>query len=121
MKDIGIGALQEEVKEWQYKTFGRVVPSYLALIKLYEEAGELARHYIRRVERRVGAKTEDAEAGIRDAVADVQITLMVFCVREGLDLSQITQEVWAEVQHRAYKVGSSYPDAPATNAPETVA
>jgi len=121
MKDIGIGALQEEVKEWQYKTFGQVVPSYLALIKLYEESGELAHHYIRRIERRVGAKPEDAEAGIRDAVADVLITLMGFCVREGVDLSQITQEVWAEVQYRAYKVGLSYPDAPATDAPEAAA
>jgi len=73
--------LQEHIKNWDESHFPSV-PSQLALIKIMEELGELASHYVDRTEERVDKPKIDHQTGIEDAVADVLISLSVFCVRE---------------------------------------
>ena len=72
-----------------------------------EELGELASHYIHRIEQRVGKEITNPEDGIKDAVADVVISLTVFCVREGIDLSKMVELVWAEVSKRQFMLDRS--------------
>lgn len=93
--------LQDNIASWEKKNFPDA-PSYLSLIKIMEELGELAAHYIGRIEERVGKPPEDHKAGMDDAVADIVISLSVFCVREGIDLDSMVQNVWAEVSKRVF-------------------
>ncbi len=96
-----IKRLQMEIERWEEDRFPDA-PSYLALIKVMEELGELASHYIHRIERRVGKEVANPEDGIKDSVADIVISLTVFCVREGIDLNKMVDEVWIEVSQRQF-------------------
>ncbi len=93
--------LQSEIASWSTENFPRA-PNHLALIKIQEELGELASHFIGRLEHRVGKVRTDHQVGIEDAVADVLIALTVFCVRENLDLDLLTQKAWVEVSKRKF-------------------
>lgn len=93
--------LQEAIHNWNGERFPNA-PSYLALIKVAEELGELAGHYIGRIEQRVGKPEANHNRGIKDAVGDVVISLCVFCEREGLDLEAIVETTWAEVSQRIF-------------------
>lgn len=73
-----ISDLQTMVKNWEKSRFPDA-PSVLSLVKIQEELGELSAHFIKRLEQRVGAKVEDHQAGVEDAVADILISLCVFC------------------------------------------
>jgi len=64
--------------------------------------GELQGHYIKRLERRVGVTQTDHQAGVEDSVADILISLCVFCAREHLDLDTLTRKVWREVSKRTF-------------------
>lgn len=93
--------LQQKIGQWQQKNFGDA-PSYLALIKVMEELGELASHYIGRIEHRVGKPLVDHQAEIEDAAADVVISLCVFCYRDGIDLNSMVEIVWELVSKRKF-------------------
>jgi hypothetical protein len=101
--DMDIATLQQKVKKWNDGNFPEK-PSYFALIKVMEELGELAGHYIGRTEHRIGKKVVDHQAGIEDGVADVVIALCVFCVRERIDLSTMVERAWGEVSQRTFIV-----------------
>lgn len=103
---MNLAELQERVREWNAKNFPGDRPSHLALIKVMEELGELAGHYIGRLEHRDGKKLVDHRAGIEDGVADVVIALCVFCVREKIDLSTMVDQTWDEVSKRTFTVKS---------------
>ena len=79
-----IETLQKKIRNWNSEGFPKA-PSYLALIKVMEELGELASHYIGRIESRVGKPPSDHQKGIEDSVADIVISLCVFCERENID------------------------------------
>jgi hypothetical protein len=98
---MDLKTLQEKIRNWNGEKFP-TAPSYLALIKFYEEAGELARHYVGRVEHRVGKTEVDHQAGIEDAVGDIVIALTVFCERERIDLATMVEIVWSEVSKRTF-------------------
>lgn len=98
-----ISELQKEVVDWNTRNFP-IEPSYLALLKAMEELGELAGHYVRRREQRIGEKQTDHQAGVEDGVADVIIALSVFCHREKIDLAATVNRVWGEVSKRKYIV-----------------
>jgi NTP pyrophosphatase (non-canonical NTP hydrolase) len=101
---VNINKLQMETEVWADVQFGKDAPSYLSLIKLQEELGELASHYIGRLERREGKISTKDSAGIVDGVADILITLCVFCNREGIDLQESVIETWGRVSKRKYEV-----------------
>ncbi len=100
---MDIKVLQDKIENWSTSRFPSA-PSYLALIKVMEELGELAGHFIGRLEQRVGKAPVDHQAGVEDSVADVLIALSVFCVREKLDLSRLTDQVWNEVSQRTFVI-----------------
>jgi NTP pyrophosphatase (non-canonical NTP hydrolase) len=98
---LDIKYLQTLVGEWSQGNFGDA-PSHLALIKVQEELGELAQHFIGRIEHRIGSKRVDHQEGLQDSVADIVIALCVFCYREGIDLNEEIEKVWAEVSERTF-------------------
>lgn len=102
-----IDGLQEKVRVWAFRNFGKDAPSHLSAIKIMEELGELAGHYIRRLEHRAGDDL-DHEAGIRDSVGDIVIALTVFCVRENIDLLEAVETAWGEVSQRNYDLRGNY-------------
>lgn len=104
--------LQAEVAQWTTKNFGAEAPSYLALIKVQEELGELAGAYMGRMERRVGKSYTDQQEKVRHEVADIVIALTVFCVREKLPLEHVVEEVWCEVRQRTFNQPAQPPATP---------
>lgn len=98
---MDLKTLQEKIRNWNGEKFP-TAPSYLALIKVFEEAGELAGHYIGRIEQRVGKEPIDHQAGLEDSVADIVISLCVFCEREHIDLAGMVKKTWDEVSKRIF-------------------
>lgn len=98
---MDIKSFQERVREFTRSRFPNA-PSHLALIKVQEEVGELAAHYIGRIEERVGKEPCDHQAGVEDSVADIVIALAVFCCRERIDLDAVLEKVWGEVSQRKF-------------------
>lgn len=98
---MNLETLQEKIRNWNGERFPNA-PSFLALIKVMEELGELAGHYIGRLEVRVGKAPSDHQKGVEDSVADVVISLCVFCEREHIDLALLVEKTWAEVSKRQF-------------------
>jgi len=99
---LNIKELQNSVEKWNIRNFGVDKPSYMALLKIQEELGETSAHYIGRTEHRVGKAIVDHNAGIIDGVADILISLCVFCSREHINLDDSVTKVWDEVSKRSF-------------------
>lgn len=92
--------VQDEVRAWSADNFGEQ-PSWKPLLGIGEELGELQHHYLKRAQ---GIRTtEDHDAGIRDAVADILIYLCDFCAREDIDLDAQLAQTWHEVKQRNWR------------------
>ncbi len=90
--------LQAEVGAWVRKNFGEDVPLLDQASVVCEEAGELIHHTLKQKQGiRVG---EDHVAGMRDAVADVIISVCAFGAVSGIDVSEAVDKAWAEVKQR---------------------
>ena len=98
---MDIKDFQNKVRNFTGEKFPSA-PSYLALIKTFEESGELAGHFVKRIEHRVGSPEIDHQKGIEDAVGDIIISLCTFCCRENLDMNKIVEDTWDEVSKRTY-------------------
>ena len=98
--------LQAEIHNWNGEKFPKA-PSYLALLKILEELGELSSHYIGRIEQRVGKPEQDHQKELEDAIGDVAISLCVFCEREGIDFDKVISDTWAKVSKRTFVMRTS--------------
>lgn len=94
--------IQNEHKEWVDRNFGEDRPAWHALLGLVEEVGELAHSYLKREQNIRGTKAEHT-AKIKDAVGDIVIYLLDFCNKEGLDLTDVTKDVWDHVKNRDWR------------------
>lgn len=111
--------LQQEIAEWAGHNFVKR-NSKQVLIGSGEELGELAeqalelvvpilhlfRQYGRichsqvKMENGVRGTREQHEAKMKDAIGDLTIFLIDFCVLNGWDYQEILEEVWSEVKER---------------------
>jgi NTP pyrophosphatase (non-canonical NTP hydrolase) len=66
---------------------------------MIEELGELAHHMLKWTQGIRGTPDEHRD-GIEDALADIQIYLLDFAGRNGMDAAGILDKVWAKVQQR---------------------
>jgi NTP pyrophosphatase (non-canonical NTP hydrolase) len=98
-----------EVNRWATRNFGADRPSNSILLGVMEELGELSHAYLKREQ---GIRTtEDHDAAIVDAVADIVIYLADFCAVEGIDLQHAVEETWGKVKLRDWKKNPEGPDA----------
>lgn len=100
---MDLETLQKKIHNWGGEKFPSA-PSYLALIKVMEELGELASHYIGRIELRVGKEPIEHQQGLEDSVADIVISLCVFCDREHVNLASLVNKTWEEVSKRQFVI-----------------
>ena len=92
-----ISAIQAETWQWASRNFPNAQP-WEALVGLQEEVGELAHAFLKKHQ---GIRnTEDHDAAMRDAVADIFIWLCDFCNRNGINLGLEVSNTWAQVQER---------------------
>jgi len=92
--------LQDEQRPWVAYNFGDR-PSWMPLLGVVEELGELAHAYLKRAQ---GIRTsENHTENAKDAVADIVIFLADYCSAEGFDLEAIVQETWDKVKQRDWK------------------
>ena len=78
--------------------YGELLESFMALASMGKEIGKLNHHFLKR--KQGIRKTEDHEAGIRDAMADIFIYMMDFANREGIDLQDIIVQTVMYIHRR---------------------
>jgi len=91
---------QNEIGSWISRNFPDATPQDGFMV-LAEELGELSHSWIKRKQ---GIRMdEDHDEKVRDAVADIFISLCGFCSLEGLDLNAEVISAWAEVRQRDWR------------------
>ena len=92
--------MQEEQKPWVKHNFGDR-PSWMPLLGVVEELGELAHAHLKKAQ---GIRVnENHDENIKDAVADIVIFLADYCSSVGIDLEKVVQETWDKVKQRDWK------------------
>lgn len=97
-----IRGIQLKQQEWAKRHFGDC-PSYLPLLGIVEEVGELSHSHLKQSQ---GIRGDNAKhiADAKDAVGDIVIFLMDYCNRRGWDLQEIIEDTWDEVSKRKWNV-----------------
>ena len=99
--DLSLGDVQKSQKPWVKHNFGNR-PSWMPLIGVMEELGELAHAFLKKAQGIRGTAKEH-DLAIKDAVADIVIFLCDFCSSQGIDLEREVIETWAKVKTRDWK------------------
>lgn len=97
---MDLRALGREVEEWERRNFGP--PSYMgyaSLLGVIEEVGELAHHHLKQLDG-IRGTPEEHQAGAADAIGDIVIFLLSYCIVRGFDLETIIESTWARVKAR---------------------
>lgn len=95
-----IREIQKEQKEWQEKNFGQS-PAHHPLLGISEEVGELCHAHLKNEQGIRGS--EDNLPEIKDALADIFIFCCGYANARGIDLQEVIEETWAQVQKRDWK------------------
>ena len=98
----GLRQLQREIDSWVLCNWPDTRIEHQALT-LAEECGELCHHVVKQAQGRCGDPGEH-EAGLRDAVGDIVISLLAVCAMAGLvDPEEAIRETWAKVRNRDWR------------------
>lgn len=98
---MNLTILQKEVAEWGAKNFPDQ-PTYIPLLGLVEETGELSHAHIKG-EQGIRHTTAEIYAMKKDAVADIMIYLVHYCEGECIMLDEAVEETWAKVKQRDWQ------------------
>lgn len=96
---INLTALQQEIKEWSAKNFGKEDETNKLLL-LAEEVGELCRAELKYKQ---GVRSYDCLTLIEqttDAVGDIAIALIGYCITRHYNFEMILDRVWSDVRQR---------------------
>jgi len=95
--------LQVEHEPWLRHNFPSV-ESWEALVGLQEEVGELAHAHLKGFNNIREMRSEAAIIAAKtDAVGDILIYLVSYCITNGLDLQQCLETTWARVKKRDWR------------------
>lgn len=91
--------LQNEVAEWAKENFGKDRPAYRRLLGVIEEVGELSHAHLKGEE---GIRHTKDEIRLlkKDAIGDIVIFLVDYCIIENFDLENCVSDTWKIVQKR---------------------
>lgn len=92
--------LQEKHRSWVEHNF-EDRPSWMPLIGVMEELGELAHAHLKKAQGIRG--NEDHDLAAKDAVGDIILYLTDYCSACGYDLEALVEETWAKVKQRDWK------------------
>lgn len=90
--------LQQEVKNWLNRNF-KARDAYHSLIGVVEELGELAHAHLKQIQG-IRGTPEQHIADAQDAVGDILIYLVGYCVDRNFDLQEIIHKTWKKVKRR---------------------
>lgn len=89
-----ISEVNEELKPWVEHNFPDS-PAWMPLLGAGEEIGELYHSFLKRAQ---GIRLEENhDAKIRDAIGDIVIYLLHFCMLEGIDFEGEVAGAWNNV------------------------
>lgn len=89
--------LQKQIEDWNDHNFPNSEP-WMKVFGVMEELGELCHAYLKQVQ---GIRvTEDHRAKKIDAVGDIVVFLVGYCLNDGIDFSVAVEETWKKVQKR---------------------
>lgn len=96
LRSRGLDVIQRERDYWVAHNFpnDRIDDSFYGVV---EEMGELAHHLLKRKQ---GIRTEDHDAEIKDACADLVIFLLGVASHEGFSLHEVINDTWDQVKRR---------------------
>lgn len=96
---MNLATLQQEVGIWHGQHFSDASDTHIVL-KLLEEAGELAKAHNDRLLAKGSSRQMRASHKEEDAVGDIAIVLTALCAKWGLSLERIIEATWRDVQGR---------------------
>lgn len=100
MPELTLRQLQEEHQPWLKHNFPSVEP-WEALVGLQEEVGELAHAHLKGFNGIRGLKDGTTIAAAKqDAVGDILIYLVSYCITNSLDLQHCLEVTWNRVKAR---------------------
>lgn len=101
MGDLTFRQIEEEIARWIKHNFPDQ-ESYQALLGVSEEVGELCHAHLKGSQGiRGDAAQHRAEA--RDAIGDIIIYLIGYCLAEGYSIQDAVQEAWAVAGKRDWR------------------
>jgi NTP pyrophosphatase (non-canonical NTP hydrolase) len=90
--------LQEKIRAWGEYNFPNAKP-HQPLLGAVEELGELAHAHLK-AEQGIRGTPEEWKAKKEDAIGDVVIYLLHYCVKEGLNFWKCILRAWNEIKDR---------------------
>lgn len=103
MPELTLRQLQEEHQPWLRHNFPNAQP-WEALVGLQEEVGELAHAHLKgfnKIRKFVGGV--EIAAAKQDAVGDILIYLVSYCITNDLDLQHCLEVTWNRVKQRDWQ------------------
>lgn len=94
----GLGRFNKEYPEWLRRNFPND-DSSRQLLGVVEEVGELSHAHLKGLQG-IRHTPEEIRAMKVDAVADIVIFLMGYCVNENIDLDAAVEDTWTRVSKR---------------------
>jgi NTP pyrophosphatase (non-canonical NTP hydrolase) len=96
---LSLADFQAAIAVWVHRQpFGKNQPSWQPLLGIVEEIGELAHAHLK--EEQKIRTNENHDANAKDAVGDVFIYLMGYCISRGWSLEECIERAWDEVKKR---------------------
>lgn len=100
---MDLNSLQTEHEPWLRHNFPEV-ESWEALVGLQEEVGELAHAHLKGKNRIREMRTDAAIVAAKaDAVGDILIYLVSYCITNGLNLQDCLDRTWERVKRRDWQ------------------
>jgi len=101
LRERDLDALQEKINAWGRYNFPNAQP-YQPLLGAVEELGELAHAHLKQ-EQGIRGTPEEWKAKKEDAIGDVIIYLLHYCVMQGLSLWACILQAWCEIKDRDWQ------------------
>lgn len=103
-----ISSLQVEIGQWALTNFPKA-GAYQPLLGIAEEVGELCHAHLK-MEQGIRGTYEKHKADKEDAVGDIFVFLMHYCLLNSIDAAQVIQSTWNRVRLRDWQANKENGD-----------
>lgn len=95
---MNLEIFQNNLKEWINNNFPNK-PAWQPLLGMVEEIGELSHSFLKQ-EQGIRGTFNEHEEKMKDAIGDIIIFLIHFCIIKNWQIEEIFENTWKEVRNR---------------------
>lgn len=95
---MNLEIFQNNLKEWINNNFPNK-PAWQPLLGMVEEIGELSHSFLKQ-EQGIRGTFNEHEEKMKDAIGDIIIFLIHFCIIKNWQIEEILENTWKEVRNR---------------------